>query len=79
MAMLVAPIVTALVRQYGIHVPMLVGITLQTAGFIAASFARRTWHLYLTTSQAWPFSPSGSNDAAAWQMASALPDQALVG
>jgi MFS family permease len=48
MAMLVAPIVTALVRQYGIHVPMLVGITLQTAGFIAASFARRTWHLYLT-------------------------------
>jgi MFS family permease len=48
MAMLVAPIVTALARQYGIHVPMLVGITLQTAGFITASFARRTWHLYLT-------------------------------
>jgi MFS family permease len=47
MAMLVSPIVTALARQYGIHVPMVIGIALQTAGFITASFARRTWHLYL--------------------------------
>jgi hypothetical protein len=93
MAMLVAPIVTALARQYGIHVPMLVGITLQTIGFITASFAKRTWHLYLTQgvlvgfgsgwglliSLASPFSHSGSNDAVAWRMASVLPDPGLVG
>jgi MFS family permease len=27
---------------------MLIGITIQTIGFIAASFCRRIWHLYLT-------------------------------
>lgn len=48
MAMLVSPIVTVITRRYGIHVPMLMGITFQTAGFVAASFATLIWHLYLT-------------------------------
>jgi MFS family permease len=48
MAMLVSPIVTVITRRYGIHAPMLMGITFQTAGFIAASFATLIWHLYLT-------------------------------
>ncbi|PSN71386.1 major facilitator superfamily protein [Corynespora cassiicola Philippines] len=47
-SMLVASPVTYLVRLYGIHVPMLVGVVLQTGGFIAASFAKSIWHLYLT-------------------------------
>jgi len=49
-AMLASPIVTAITRSnpWGIHLPMLIGITLQTAGFITASFATLIWHLYLT-------------------------------
>ncbi|RDL40574.1 uncharacterized protein BP5553_00553 [Venustampulla echinocandica] len=47
-AMLVSPIVTVIARRCGIHVPMLIGITLHTTGFIMASFATRIWHLYLT-------------------------------
>lgn len=48
MAMLVSPIVTILSRWHGIQVPMLIGVALQTSGFIAASFATMIWHLYLT-------------------------------
>lgn len=49
-AMLASPAVTVLVRRnpFGIHLPMLIGVGLQTAGFITASFATRIWHLYLT-------------------------------
>lgn len=47
-AMIVAPIVTALVGQRDIHTPMLIGIALQTTGLIAASFAQRIWQLFLT-------------------------------
>jgi hypothetical protein len=42
MAMLVSPIVTVIARRYGIHTPMFIGITLQTAGFVTASFATLT-------------------------------------
>ena len=48
MAMLVSPLVTVIARKYGIHLPMSIGITFQTGGFIAASFASQKWHLYLT-------------------------------
>ncbi|PVH68965.1 MFS transporter, MCP family, solute carrier family 16, member 6 [Cadophora sp. DSE1049] len=49
-AMLSSPAVTVLVRRnpFGIHLPMLIGVGLQTAGFITASFATRIRHLYLT-------------------------------
>lgn len=48
MAMLMAPFVTILTRKKGIHAPMLLGICLQTLGFVTASFASQTWQLYLT-------------------------------
>jgi len=49
-AMLASPIVTVLARctPFGINLPMLIGISLQTADFVAASSSTRIWHLYLT-------------------------------
>jgi nitrate/nitrite transporter NarK len=46
--MVVAPIVTVLTRKFGVHAIMSVGLVLQCAGFIAASFATRIWQLHLT-------------------------------
>jgi predicted MFS family arabinose efflux permease len=46
--MLVAPVVTVLTRKFGIHAIMSVGLVLQCAGFIAASFATRIWQVHLT-------------------------------
>jgi MFS family permease len=48
MAMIVSPLATALTRKYGVHIPMALGIFCQTTGLIAASFAHRIWHLYLS-------------------------------
>jgi NADH:ubiquinone oxidoreductase subunit K len=50
MAMLSAPLVTILARRLGIHTSMSIEISLQTSGFIAASYATRVWHLYLSQS-----------------------------
>ncbi|KAK7955089.1 MFS general substrate transporter [Apiospora saccharicola] len=47
-ALLVAPLATFLARRYGVRVPMLAGVALLPTGFIAASFAQRVWHLYLS-------------------------------
>ncbi|KAK6834995.1 hypothetical protein PG987_009689 [Apiospora arundinis] len=47
-ALLVAPLATSLARRYGARAPMLGGVVLLPAGFIAASFARSVWHLYLS-------------------------------
>ncbi|KAJ4566211.1 hypothetical protein HRR85_009132 [Exophiala dermatitidis] len=47
-AMLSAPLITRLVRSYGIRLPMMVGAAMFGGGFIAASFASRIWHLYLS-------------------------------
>ncbi|KAF1348363.1 hypothetical protein EJ07DRAFT_169624 [Lizonia empirigonia] len=47
-AMLVAPLVTVLVRKVGTHRIMLAGALLQCSGFIAASFATRIWQLHLS-------------------------------
>lgn len=46
--MLSAPLITRLVRSYGIRLPMMVGAAMFGGGFIAASFASRIWHLYLS-------------------------------
>jgi MFS family permease len=48
LAMLVSPVVTIMARDYGIHLPMCLGILFQVSGFIGASFATKLWHLYLT-------------------------------
>ncbi|KAL6241341.1 hypothetical protein RBB50_011814 [Rhinocladiella similis] len=47
-AMLSAPLITRLVRSYGIRLPMMVGAAMFGGGFIAASFASHIWHLYLS-------------------------------
>ena len=48
MAMLVAPFVTILTRYWGIKVPMLIGVVLQTSGFLLTSWSNSVWQLYLT-------------------------------
>ena len=47
-AMLVAPLVTIAARKFGIHIPMLIGITVLSAGYIAASYSSRVWQLYMS-------------------------------
>lgn len=47
-AMIISPICTVLTRELGRHVVMGAGCVLFAGGFIAASFAKRIWHLYLT-------------------------------
>lgn len=46
--MLSAPIVTVLARKYGTKMPMCIGTCSISAGFIAASFATKTWQLYIS-------------------------------
>ena len=46
--MLAAPFVTIVTRNFGKRLPMVLGITMQAAGFVSASFAKRIWHLYLS-------------------------------
>ncbi|KAF4632923.1 hypothetical protein G7Y89_g5212 [Cudoniella acicularis] len=48
LSMLVAPFVTILTRRLGTKPPMLLGICIQTGGFIFASFATQLWELYLS-------------------------------
>ena len=46
--MVAAPLVTVLVRTFGIKLPMLLGAFMVGGGFVSASFASRIWHLNLT-------------------------------
>ncbi|KAI9801958.1 MAG: hypothetical protein M1825_003013 [Sarcosagium campestre] len=46
--MLVAPLVTFLARKLGTRLPMFVGVFALSGGFVAASFASKAWHLYLS-------------------------------
>ncbi|OMP86925.1 putative transporter MCH2 [Diplodia seriata] len=47
-ALSLATPITIATRRYGIHIPMLFGTVVQTAGYALASYARATWQLYLT-------------------------------
>lgn len=47
-AMLLAPLATCLASRLRLQVVVLSGCFLQGIGYVAASFASRTWHLYLT-------------------------------
>lgn len=47
-AMLLAPLATYLTRRFGMRPVMLTGSLLQCSGYVAASFAERIWHLYLS-------------------------------
>lgn len=48
MSLLIATPVTQAVRRFGTHPPLVLGIVLQSAGYITASFATKIWHLYLS-------------------------------
>lgn len=39
---------TYITRTLGLHTPLVIGVVLQTTGFVAASFATKIWHLYLS-------------------------------
>ncbi|KAI1110076.1 MFS transporter, MCP family, solute carrier family 16, member 6 [Nemania sp. NC0429] len=47
-AMLLAPLTTYLTRKCGLHAIVLLGSLIQCIGYISASFASQTWHLYLS-------------------------------
>jgi MFS family permease len=48
MSMLVGPLVTITVRKFGTQIPMLIGIAIQSAGFIAASYSTRIQDVYIS-------------------------------
>lgn len=45
--MVVAPVVMSLIRYHDIHIPMILGVVLQTSGLVAASFAGHIWEIFL--------------------------------
>ncbi|KAK7416347.1 hypothetical protein QQX98_005292 [Neonectria punicea] len=47
-ALLVSPIATVAVREFGTKPTLFLGIILETASLIGASFASKIWHLFLT-------------------------------
>ncbi|KAF4967883.1 hypothetical protein FZEAL_10469 [Fusarium zealandicum] len=47
-ALLISPIATVLVREIGTKPTLLLGVILETASLICASFAYKIWHLFLT-------------------------------
>jgi MFS family permease len=48
MALLVSPLATTCSRIFGTHTTLSVGIILETAGLLGASFATEIWHLFLS-------------------------------
>lgn len=46
--MILAPLATFLARRLGVQTTVLVGSVLQCLGYVAASFASRVWHLFLS-------------------------------
>lgn len=47
-AMLISPVATIMVREFGSRTTLLTGAVLESLSFIFASLARETWHLFLT-------------------------------
>lgn len=47
-ALLVSPVATVCVREFGTKPTMLAGAVLEAASLVSASFAGRIWHLFLT-------------------------------
>ncbi|KAL8879790.1 MAG: hypothetical protein Q9198_002668 [Flavoplaca austrocitrina] len=47
-AMLLAPLATYLTRKFGKRSVLLCGCVLQCSGYVAATFATKVWHLYLS-------------------------------
>ncbi|KAF4631551.1 hypothetical protein G7Y89_g6580 [Cudoniella acicularis] len=55
MALVVSPLATICVRQFGTRVALLIGVALQTAGLLGASWANQIWHLLLSQGLAFGF------------------------
>ncbi|KAF1974946.1 MFS general substrate transporter [Bimuria novae-zelandiae CBS 107.79] len=47
-ALMVSPVATMTTRLYGTRTTLLIGVLLETTSFIAASFATKIWHLFLS-------------------------------
>lgn len=47
-ALIVSPIATLTTRTFSTRTTLLIGVVLETASFIGASFATKIWHLFLT-------------------------------
>ena len=48
LALLVSPVATVCVRVFGTQAALSIGILLETAGLLGASFASEIWHLFLS-------------------------------
>jgi hypothetical protein len=46
--MLVSPVATLTTRCFGTQVTLLIGVCLQTASLVGASFAKEIWQLFLS-------------------------------
>jgi MFS family permease len=46
--MLVSPIVTIIVHHHGIHIALYTGAVLQSLSFVASSFTKQSWQLFLS-------------------------------
>jgi MFS family permease len=55
MALLVSPVATICTRKYGTQVSLGIGILLETAGLLGASFATQIWQLFLSQGLAFGF------------------------
>ncbi|PQE25913.1 hypothetical protein CJF30_00000649 [Rutstroemia sp. NJR-2017a BBW] len=55
LALFVAPVATICTRKFGTQATLSVGIGLETAGLLGASFAHRIWHLFLSQGVAFGF------------------------
>jgi MFS family permease len=47
-ALIISPLATLTTRLFSTRTTLLIGVVLETASFIGASFATRIWHLFLT-------------------------------
>ncbi|TVY86323.1 putative transporter [Lachnellula willkommii] len=55
LALIISPVATICVRKYGTQVALFVGIVMQSAGLLGASWASKIWHLFLSQGVAFGF------------------------
>jgi len=55
LALLISPVATICVRKHGTQVALFIGIALQSAGLLGASWASKIWHLFLSQGVAFGF------------------------
>ncbi|KAK6592995.1 major facilitator superfamily transporter [Botrytis cinerea] len=55
LALLTAPVATSCTRKFGTQSTLAIGIVLETAGLLGASFAYEIWHLFLSQGVAFGF------------------------